>query len=295
MTVKRKFHPMVYPVFFYTQLWFQTMIYDDLRVISDVFMKRSQEKNIGKNRIDHGCLCEMEFTLVSLYSTEITSCRSWFLEYKLTRPNSVPHGQPWSILYYLHIKPSQGQKKKKKIQQFVTTNPVNPNHDQIIKYSFQQMGIIKISKYWNQKFCISQQKDYMIQFWTSLKNIYRRPTEAQGWAEQVLWFHNKNLHNVCATKEHPYTWLNSCYYLTKHLKMNIQTMSLDESLVIKYFYVFFCHRTCILAFWHLCRNITLFAWGEYYVPVSSPKFQKYAFWFHHVYFIRAKYAPFKVW
>ena len=36
---------------------------------------------------------------MSLYSTEITRCDSWFLEYKLTRVNSIPHGCPWWILY----------------------------------------------------------------------------------------------------------------------------------------------------------------------------------------------------
>ena len=77
------------------------MISDDLRVISDVFMKLTQEKNREKNKIDHERLCETEFTLVSLYSTEITRYRSWFLEYKRTWVNSVQHWRTWCILYII--------------------------------------------------------------------------------------------------------------------------------------------------------------------------------------------------
>ena len=43
------------------------------------------------------------FTLVSLYSTEITCHRSWFLEYKLTWLNSVSHRRPWWIPYFLSV------------------------------------------------------------------------------------------------------------------------------------------------------------------------------------------------
>ena len=59
------------------------------------------KKHCGRNRIDHGHPCRMEFTLVSLYSTEITRYHSWFLEYKLTGVNSVLHRHQWWILYIL--------------------------------------------------------------------------------------------------------------------------------------------------------------------------------------------------
>ena len=62
-----------------------------------------RKKHCGRNRIDHGCPCKMESTLVSLYSSEITCYCSWFLEYKLTRMNSVPHGCSWWILYITHL------------------------------------------------------------------------------------------------------------------------------------------------------------------------------------------------
>ena len=78
-----------------------TVIANDVRMISDVFVKFSQEKHCGRKRIHHGCLCATEFALVSLYSTEITHHRQWFLEYKLTRVNPVPHGRQWWI-HYLH-------------------------------------------------------------------------------------------------------------------------------------------------------------------------------------------------
>ena len=80
--------------------WPLSVISDDSRVISDVFVKLSQaKKHCGINGIDHGRPCGTEFTLVSLYSTEISHYRSWFLEYKLTPVNSVAHGCPWWILY----------------------------------------------------------------------------------------------------------------------------------------------------------------------------------------------------
>ena len=63
----------------------------------------SQEKeHCGRTKIDHGCPCGKEFTLVSLYFTEITRYRSWFLKYKLPRVKSVPQGHPWWILYEHH-------------------------------------------------------------------------------------------------------------------------------------------------------------------------------------------------
>ena len=76
------------------------VISDDLRVISDVFVNLSQEKNIVEEiESIMGARAGTEFTLVSLYSTEITRHHSWFLEYKITRVNSPPHGRPWCILY----------------------------------------------------------------------------------------------------------------------------------------------------------------------------------------------------
>ena len=60
-----------------------------------------RKKYCGRNRIDCGCTCGTDFTLMSLYSTEITCYRSWFLEYKLMRVKSIPHGCPWWILYIL--------------------------------------------------------------------------------------------------------------------------------------------------------------------------------------------------
>ena len=74
-----------------------TVISNDLGVIFEVSVKLSLKKAIVKEiEIDHGCSC-----LVCLYSIEITFYRSGFLEYKLTRVNSVPHGRPWWILYFL--------------------------------------------------------------------------------------------------------------------------------------------------------------------------------------------------
>ena len=59
------------------------------------------KKHCGRKRIDQGRPCGMVFTLVSLYSTEITCYRLWFLKYKLTPVNPRPHGRPWWILYDL--------------------------------------------------------------------------------------------------------------------------------------------------------------------------------------------------
>ena len=64
-----------------------TVISDDL--ISYDFVELSQEKNIVEE------VWSIMGALVSLYSTEITRCRSWFLEYKLIRVNSVPHRRSW--------------------------------------------------------------------------------------------------------------------------------------------------------------------------------------------------------
>ena len=81
----------MYHIFFHTQQWFlaPTVISNNLRVISDVFVNYHRNIHRGRNKMDHGCPCRTEFTLVSLYSSEITSDSSWFLEYKLTWGNSV--------------------------------------------------------------------------------------------------------------------------------------------------------------------------------------------------------------
>ena len=50
-----------------------------------------RKKHCGRNRIDHGRPWGTQFTLVSLYSAQITRYRSWFLEYKFTRVNSPFH------------------------------------------------------------------------------------------------------------------------------------------------------------------------------------------------------------
>ena len=87
--------------FFHTQLWFPASDHDFRRFESDFqcFCEViTGKKHWGRNRIDHGCLCGTEFTLMSLYSTEITRYTSWFLEYKLTL---FPHGRSWWILYTL--------------------------------------------------------------------------------------------------------------------------------------------------------------------------------------------------
>ena len=79
---------------FHTQLWFPASDRDFQRFESDFwYFIITGKLHCGRNRIDHGCPCGMELTLVSLYSTEITCYHSWFLEYKLT------HGRPWWILY----------------------------------------------------------------------------------------------------------------------------------------------------------------------------------------------------
>ena len=90
--------------FFHTHLWFPASDHDFRRFGSDFrsFCKViTEKKHCGRNRIDHRPLCGTEFTLVSLYSTEITRYHLWYLEYKLTRVNSIPHGRPWWILYLL--------------------------------------------------------------------------------------------------------------------------------------------------------------------------------------------------
>ena len=81
--------------FFHTELWFTASDHDFRWFESDFrcFCEVITGKIIGRNIIYHGCLCGTEFTLVSLYSTEIIRYRSWFLEYKLTWVNSVPHGR----------------------------------------------------------------------------------------------------------------------------------------------------------------------------------------------------------
>ena len=90
--------------FFHLQLWFQTSDRQFQRFESDFwcFCEVFTGKiHCGRNKIDHGCPCGMEFTLVSLYSTEITHYRLWLVEYKLTQVNSVPHGHPlWNL--YVH-------------------------------------------------------------------------------------------------------------------------------------------------------------------------------------------------
>ena len=73
-----------------------TAICDDLRVIYGV---------LGKDIVEEiesimGASAGTEFTIVSLYSTEITRYRSWFLEYKLTRVNSVPACAPTMDSWY---------------------------------------------------------------------------------------------------------------------------------------------------------------------------------------------------
>ena len=60
-----------------------------------------KKKYCGRNIIEHGSwvLMQTVLTFVSLCSTEITRYPSWFLEYKLTQVNFVPHRCPWWILY----------------------------------------------------------------------------------------------------------------------------------------------------------------------------------------------------
>ena len=62
-----------------------------------------KKKHCGKNGIDPGSLCGMEFTLMSLHSTEITRYRLWFLECKLPWVNPVLHWCPCWILYLLPV------------------------------------------------------------------------------------------------------------------------------------------------------------------------------------------------
>ena len=74
----------------------------NFRCFCEVMTYDTKKKHYGRNIINDGCLCRMEFTRMSLYSTEITPYRSWFLGYKLTQVNSVPpHGRPWWIVYIL--------------------------------------------------------------------------------------------------------------------------------------------------------------------------------------------------
>ena len=72
-----------------------TVVSVNFRVISWSFYEViTANKHCGRNRIDHEYPCGMEFTLVCLYSTEITRYGSWFLQYKLTRANSVAARAP---------------------------------------------------------------------------------------------------------------------------------------------------------------------------------------------------------
>ena len=59
-----------------------------------------RKNHCERNRIHDGCLCGTEFTRMSLYSTEITRYRLWFLEYKLIWVNSVPHRRPLLLPIY---------------------------------------------------------------------------------------------------------------------------------------------------------------------------------------------------
>ena len=78
-----------------------TVISNDFRVISDVLWSYHRKKHCGRNRIHYRHPCRMEFTLMSLYSTEITSYCSWFLEYKLTLVKPILYRHPWWILCIL--------------------------------------------------------------------------------------------------------------------------------------------------------------------------------------------------
>ena len=92
--------------FFHTHLWFPASDCDFWQFGSDFwsFCKViTEQKHCGRKRIDHGHLYGKEFTLVSLYSTEITRYCLWLLKYKLTWVNSVPHGRPWWILYVIFV------------------------------------------------------------------------------------------------------------------------------------------------------------------------------------------------
>ena len=64
---------------FHTQLWFPASDHDFWWFGSDFwsFCKAiTEKKHCGRNRIDRGRLCETEFTLESLYSTEIWNTNS---------------------------------------------------------------------------------------------------------------------------------------------------------------------------------------------------------------------------
>ena len=99
-TLWRSHAPVIHLYFFLTHFMPLTVISDDLRVFP-MFLWSYHKKitHCGRNKIDHGHPCRTEFTIMSLYSIEITCHRLWFLEYELTQVNSVPHGRPWWILY----------------------------------------------------------------------------------------------------------------------------------------------------------------------------------------------------
>ena len=85
-----------------------TTIFNDFKVISDVFVKVSLAKKTLWKRYNWSWVpVRMEFTLMSLYSTEITRYRSWFLAYKLTQVNSVLHGHTCAMIIHtltlLHV------------------------------------------------------------------------------------------------------------------------------------------------------------------------------------------------
>ena len=80
-----------------------TVIYDDLMVISDVFVKLSQEeKHFERNGIDHGRPWGTQFTFVSLYSTTITRCHSGelrrSLQWRHNERDGVSNHQPHDCL-----------------------------------------------------------------------------------------------------------------------------------------------------------------------------------------------------
>ena len=81
--------------FFHIQLWFPATDHDFRRFESDFWCfceVITKKKHCERNKRP----CGMEFTLVSLHSTEITRYPSQFLEYKLTRVNSIA-ANPWPM------------------------------------------------------------------------------------------------------------------------------------------------------------------------------------------------------
>ena len=96
--------------FFHTPLWFPASDHDFRRFGSDFqcLCEVMTKKNCGRNTIDHGRPCRTEFTLVSLYFTEITRYCLWFLEYRLTRANSAVHDG-----FSLSCKPSRTEEWQK--------------------------------------------------------------------------------------------------------------------------------------------------------------------------------------